>query len=251
MCLVRRFASQEEPSQKSDDGRRTRARWLERTVGAAGQHRDRAGDLVDSPARIDDHFRGRCQDRMHDDDPDAEPAAARTLRRSVGVRFVGPVVEVLVCGSVHDVQQAASTLVKRAARIVHGSDARREQKNARKRQRGGSHGAGPLSDHDSKTLGQGLRAIGVGGSAPRSSVKLKGLVPEPPRPVPSDRTPCYTASPAARPVTHAHRKLWPPIGPNASSSSPHRWRPGARRDSIVRGSISSSLTPPPVTSAFL
>ncbi len=57
--------------------------------------------------------------------------------------------------------------------------------------------------------------------------------------------------PAARPVAHAHKKLYPPIGPNASSISPHRNSPLCLRLSIVCGSISDRLTPPPVTSAFL
>ena len=33
-------------------------------------------------------------------------------------------------------------------------------------------------------------------------------------------------NPAARPVAQAHWKLWPPIGPKASSISPHRKRRG-------------------------
>ncbi len=57
-------------------------------------------------------------------------------------------------------------------------------------------------------------------------------------------------SPAARPVAQAQRKLWPPIGPKASRISPQRKRPGWRRLSSVRGSISERATPPPVTSAL-
>ena len=38
--------------------------------------------------------------------------------------------------------------------------------------------------------------------------------------------PCAAAMPAARPVAQAQRKLYPPIGPNASSTSPDRVEPG-------------------------
>jgi hypothetical protein len=58
-------------------------------------------------------------------------------------------------------------------------------------------------------------------------------------------------SPASRPVAHAHAKLCPPIGPNASSISPQRNSPRWRRLSSVLGLTSSSAMPPPVTSAFL
>src|SRR3954452_1308235 len=61
-------------------------------------------------------------------------------------------------------------------------------------------------------------------------------------------SPC--SSPPPRPVTQAQTKLYPPIGPNASSISPQRNSPGHLLLSIVRGSISESATPPPVTSAF-
>ncbi len=56
--------------------------------------------------------------------------------------------------------------------------------------------------------------------------------------------------PAARQVAQAHRKLCPPIGPNASRISPQRNRPLCGRLSIVRGWTSPSATPPPVTSAL-
>ena len=59
------------------------------------------------------------------------------------------------------------------------------------------------------------------------------------------------AMPAARPVAQAQEKLWPPIGPKASSISPQRYNPGTRLLSSVLGSTSVSATPPPVTSAFL
>ena len=49
--------------------------------------------------------------------------------------------------------------------------------------------------------------------------------------------------PAALPVAQAHRKLYPPMGPKASRASPQMNRPGCRRLSIVRGSISARLTP--------
>src|SRR6185436_13557354 len=59
------------------------------------------------------------------------------------------------------------------------------------------------------------------------------------------------ARPAARPVAKAQEKLWPPIGPNASSISPQRYSPATRLLSRVLGSTSPRATPPPVTSAFL
>ncbi len=43
------------------------------------------------------------------------------------------------------------------------------------------------------------------------------------------------APPATFPVTHAQRKLNPPIGPNASSISPHRYRP--RETAFQRGRV--------------
>ena len=56
-------------------------------------------------------------------------------------------------------------------------------------------------------------------------------------------------SPAVQPVPHAHWKLKPPIGPNASSTSPASQRPGTTLLFPLPGSTSSSATPPPVTSA--
>src|SRR5688572_12664561 len=64
-------------------------------------------------------------------------------------------------------------------------------------------------------------------------------------------SPAAAPSPAARPVAQAQAKLCPPIGPKASSISPHRNRPGCRMLSSVRGLTSVRATPPPVTSAFL
>jgi len=60
----------------------------------------------------------------------------------------------------------------------------------------------------------------------------------------------HADSPARRPVANAAWKLKPPIGPSTSSSSPQTNSPGQQRLAIVRGSTSSSGTPPRVTSAW-
>jgi MFS family permease len=57
--------------------------------------------------------------------------------------------------------------------------------------------------------------------------------------------------PAARPVAQAQAKLYPPMGPKASSTSPQKKSPEWRRLSRVAGWTWSRATPPPVTSAFL
>jgi len=54
---------------------------------------------------------------------------------------------------------------------------------------------------------------------------------------------------ATRALDQAHWKLNPPILPSTSRISPTSDKPGQTRDAIVAGSISSSDTPPAVTSA--
>src|SRR5436190_21141487 len=89
----------------------------------------------------------------------------------------------------------------------------------------------------------------------RITLPQEGLILTPVRPAKACR--CRenqtraAARPAARPVAHAHEKLWPPIGPKASRISPQRYSPATLRLSNVLGSTSPRATPPPVTSAFL
>src|SRR4051794_20794365 len=81
-----------------------------------------------------------------------------------------------------------------------------------------------------------------GEMAPRREPPPAGW--QPVQPVPT------AAAPASQPVLQAAWKLYPPIGPSRSSTSPARYRPGQTLLSIVRESTSSSDTPPDVTSAF-
>ena len=54
---------------------------------------------------------------------------------------------------------------------------------------------------------------------------------------------------ASRAVANAACRLYPPVGPSTSSSSPATYSPGCDRSSIVSGFTSPNATPPTVTIA--
>ena len=58
-------------------------------------------------------------------------------------------------------------------------------------------------------------------------------------------------NPAKKPVEKAIFRLYPPVGPCRSKTSPAKYRPGVRVDSIVFALTLPNSTPPTVTLASL